>query len=195
MRREIGSGWVERKGGGNLAVVWWTICLQRQLELRLSLTKIHKGEGLHFQHNILHFFAHNELTNASLANDEATANSTFFFKKKWYNYRYTHNTHLCEHKWAACARQQCATRAWSHIGVHTGESLWSRNPLPFLSSHRQLPQPPNAYQHTNIRLATLPPLCQAVVAVSVASSVTGEVPCYSRHCCRSATLRLCSAHQ
>lgn len=83
MRRERGSGWVERKGGGNLAVVWWTICLQRQLELRLSLTKIHKGEGLHFQHNILHFFAHNELTNASLANDEAKhiANSTFFLRK------------------------------------------------------------------------------------------------------------------
>lgn len=93
--------------------------------------------------------------------------------------------------------RQSATRVWSPIGFTQGSLYEVETPLPFLSSHRQLPQPPNAYQHTNIRLATLPPPppCQAVVAVSVASSVTGEVPCYSRHCCRSATLRLCSAHQ
>lgn len=83
--------------------------------------------------------------------------------------------------------------AWgSHRGVFINEKP-PAPPCPCLltASCHNHQMPPNTQIHR------LPPplLCQAVVAASVASSVTGEVPCYYGHCCRSATLWLCSRHQ
>lgn len=91
-----------------------------------------------------------------------------------------------------------ASRVWPHIELTHGSLYEYKNPPFFIFSQpaattTKCPPPQIPPQKPNKHPTPL--LCQAVVAASVASSVTGEVPCYSSHRCSLDTLRLCSPHQ
>lgn len=117
--------------------------------------------------------------------------------------------HVCVYECASVraprqASFDFASRVWPHMGLTQGSLYKWRSPLPLpapppprlltASCHNhQMPPPMHTPTYTHTPHPLL--LCQAVVAASVASSVTGEVPCYYGHCCRSATLWLCSRHQ